>query len=435
MTRGRPSSTPPTPAAIFFEACRHQRRPPRTRTEIAASIGKQPSYLTQLLGGKVRSETHANLNTMGILMGMSDTTRREFLALLAAAGVQIIRRQPPQHQRKTNLELYQARYQDLERVLMLGDSDYVKREARTIYRELNPELFPLSDRQRVARIRQQYGNLLIEAREMTSVWFSRTRNIELNIQVWSDLDRYSPDNSSFADERTMLLIRRAIQLREQSDGIVNALGAIPLAQKFSEFRDSNAIFTDATASLHALNDPVIRFVRDLQHNHFHAVIGHEVRWTSEMEQIARRIDSTRPNISEHQYEKLMALFHYFSATGLKRIVWDMRKSKAETKRGQLADQALTHIQNFQKNRQVHDAFRTANFHGGSISAAHADLLLGVVRAEIMIWINPQTAVSAFDALRPQADRIYPALINKIELDRSFALGNPDYINTKGERSR
>lgn len=377
--RGRPSSVAATPLENFVEQLLESQS--KTRTQLAEALHVHPSTVTRFLRGAISEIDAFSGDDVVHFLGLSAVQRRQFLKLVAEAGITFIA--PATRASGTIVLELLDRYADsLYHNLDSGEATYVFHQARSVARLLQAR-FPESDDPEIVRRQLHFGVLQANAQESHFPWYQRAaRTIVVhNTLIDRVLVRF-PERGPLAQEFARIYERRA-----------------PLFRELQRYDESLEDFGHALELTRYFDDPEMAITLLRNRAHVHAVLGNERAWLMDLEHAQRLAE----HLAGEQRIFHQGLIEYSRAEGYKRLAYLQYPSLSWQRRLSYAQRALDC---FARSQVVVQGARFGHY-----------VLADVSAAQTLIWLDPTDALARFATLKTRASR---ALLDKIDRSEQFA---------------
>lgn len=324
---------------------------------------------------------------------MKEMKRRDFLKLardtslyaVVPGALRYSARIAPLLTKYTHIDLDYASYfaSELEGHFQKGNSGYVLREAKRYFAMLEQIAFP-ADITRVGEIQMRFGMLYAHAQESVLPWYERASP---TINIYNHLEeRVLPKllSKSYPVYHAQLLARRA-----------------PLYREKGNLRKSLEQFTMGLKHcLSELSNDKLLVELYYSRAHIWAIVGDEQRWQADFT-LAKECAQKANDISSN----LLRLITYTEGEGYKRLAYNTHLELTQSRRIWYATRGIACF------KQSH--MEKSQWVGHPI-------LSGVAEAQCLILMEPDEAIRRAKDLRGEAQRVYPAMVQKIDRTISAA---------------
>ncbi len=337
---------------------------------------------------------------------------------------------------------------DVIKLLWMGAADYAGRRAREKYYQLlngkrfrDDHLPPDLQKQWLLR----FGAIIEQAEEMAGAWhadrvamsFQALRRMEADIARIDDLGL---TRAGFGYDQAIILARKAALLRERyvDDRPLSRfyldMSATYYEGALSELEIAIEAATQASAFERRTLYPAQALALRFQRLHNVAVKGNE-RWLD----LSRELAAERTLFRKAHPELHETICRYFTAMGYKRLAWALRPRPRlvdafRVRRAEYYGEADRSIAAFLASPMREDAWNAANLRPFAapdgqqpgmtqpslISAEQSSLLLMISGLETSVWLRPDDVERETGRLRGDAQRLYPALLAKLDNSYAFA---------------
>ncbi len=283
------------------------------------------------------------------------------------------------------LELAELHLSNLRRELYQGRASFVEQEAEKWYHKLD---LPETEIQ-LATMQLRFGILLGQAQEAVYPWYQRCH---IAIQTYNDVE-----------ER---ILSQFLPKSFQADyAMLHALRA-PLYRELGEFEQSVNNFRYGCDYAEEIGDVFLETTLMRNLAHLWIVRGNEEKWHKGIERSRKRSSKS---------QQLSCLVELEYAGGYRRLAYHPLKQLSANERKQYAERAIDLFEHAQTTYSDPWAPDT-----NLIGADGHPLLIGVIKAQCFVWIDPYETLRLIEELKPQVTLLFPALLAKMDFTASCA---------------
>jgi len=268
--------------------------------------------------------------------------------------------------------------ESLRRLLAKGEVHFVLRSSLSLYNKLLQE-YPTSKDMHLIDAQFRLGMLVGAAQEYLLPWYQRDQIV---LQTYNHIEdtvlRRVDGSNPFRHEYARLMAKRGRHNRV-----------------LWQFEAAIEACEDGLTSLQDRDDPSLQTLFFCERAHIEATRGDELVWMRKIEEARKGILHLKPA----DYERALKQVEYIQGEGYKRFAFHMQKDFSMSIREKYVRYALDYFTQWQRVTIELPGFE--------------DLVSQVSKAQCLILVDADEAVSLARQLEKHAEQYYPSLLDKI----------------------